>query len=136
MTEFFSMLAEKAPELVKSPLGLVGLCVLVGAYLVAFWKKARFDSLIARIDALPEKDRLEALKSEMGSVPLPANFSPSDWLMAQRQKYFFGAYFITAVLLVALVLFSTIFSKSGTNIVDINGDGGTVLINSQVNGGK
>jgi hypothetical protein len=136
MTEFFSMLAEKAPELVKSPLGLVGLCVLVGAYLVAFWKKARFDSLIARIDALPEKDRLEALKSEMGSVPLPANFSPSDWLMAQRQKYFFGAYFITAVLLVALILFSTIFSKSGTNIVDINGDGGTVLINSQVNGGK
>ena len=136
MVEFFSTLAEKAPELVKTPLGLFGLCVLVGAYLLAFWKKARFDSLIARIEALPKADRLQALQSEMGSVPLPANFAPADWLMAQRQKYFFGAYFITALLVVMLIVFATSFADSGTTTINIDGDGNSAVVDSEVSTGN
>ena len=136
MGDLFSTILDKAPELVKTPLGLIGLCVLVGAYLIAFWKKARFDSLMAKIEALPKGDRLEALKSEMGSVPIPANFAPADWLMAQRQKYFFAAYFITAALVVILVVSTIFFGDSGPTTITIDGDSNSAIVDSEVNTGN
>ena len=85
---------------------------------------------------MPEEERLEALKSEMGSVPIPADFAPADWLLAQRQKYFFGAYFITALLIAILIVSATLFAGTSTTIVDIDGDDSTVVIDSQINTGN
>lgn len=135
MADFFAALIDKVPELVKTPLGVLGLCILVGAYLLAFWKKARFDSLIARIDSLPERDRLEALKSEMGSVPIPSRFAPADWLMAQRQKYFFGAYLVTALLAALFIMSATLFAESDTNI-DVKGNNNLIGVDSRIDTGN
>ena len=136
MVEFFSTLAEKAPELVKTPLGLFGLCVLVGAYLLAFWKKARFDSLIARIEALPKADRLQALQSEMGSVPLPANFAPADWLMAQRQKYLLRRLFHHRATRRDADRVHDFLCRSGTTTINIDGDGNSAVVGSEVSTGN
>ena len=75
----------------------------IASWTVIAFRVKRNKNLLANISKIPEKDRLKALESEMGSVRVPENMSPDQWLRSKVHQYYFWAFVLLAVL-VALVV--------------------------------
>jgi hypothetical protein len=143
--QFFVDLLASLPGLVKSPLGIVGLALVLAAYLFAFVRKARFDSLLSKVESLPEKDRKSILVTEMGAVPIPKNVSALQWLRMKKQKYFFVSYALTITYVFVLATFFIVTDRHGeTNsggsgsvpAITITGDGNVVATGGSTIGPK
>jgi hypothetical protein len=119
--QFFDGLVTSLPELVKSRLGIVGLALVLAAYLFAFFRKARFDSLLKKVESLPEKDRKAVLVTEMGAAPIPKNVSALQWLRMRKQKYFFLSYALTVTYFFFLATFFIVTDRNGDNNAGTSG---------------
>jgi hypothetical protein len=128
--QFFIDLLSSLPGLVSSPLGIVGLALVLAAYLVAFFRKARFDSLLEKVESLPEKDRKSVLVTEMGAGPIPRNISAVQWIRLKKQKYFFLSYALTVTYVFFLATFFLVTGRESdagnTPAITITGDGNMV----------
>lgn len=133
MGQFFIDLVASLLGLVKSPLGIVGLALVLGAYLFAFFRKARFDSLLQKVEALPEKDRKAILVAEMGAPPIPKNVSALQWLRMRKQKYFFLSYALTITYFFFLATFFVVTDRHGDKNARKSGGAPTITIRGDSN---
>jgi hypothetical protein len=129
--QFFIDLLASLPGLVKSPLGILGLALVLAAYLFAFFRKARFDSLLEKVESLPEKDRKSVIVAEMGNAPIPKNVSAVQWLRMRKQKYFFLSYALTVTYVFFIATFFIVSGRSGDAAgtpaaITVTGDGNAV----------
>lgn len=128
--QFFSEILSALPKLASTPLGVIGLVVVLGAYLFAFYRKARFDSLISKIKSLPEADRKDMLSREMETGPIPESISALQWMSARKQRYFFLSYLLTATYVFILLVFLTrsdlLTGQTSNSNTSVIGDGNVI----------
>lgn len=86
-----------------SPWALVAFALLVAAMTVVSLKVRRNKNLLQNLEKLPEKDRLAALKTEMGTLRIKGGLSPEQWLRHNSRQYLLGGFIVLCVTLVALV---------------------------------
>jgi len=131
--QFFVDLVASLPELVKSPLGILGLVLVLAAYLFAFFRKARFDSLLQKVESLPEKDRKAVLVTEMGAAPIPKNVSAIQWLRMRKQNYFFLSYALTVTYIFFLATFFIVNDRHGGKSAGESGGTPSITITGDSN---
>jgi hypothetical protein len=66
----------------------------------------RNNNLLNRLTVLPKEDRLDALKAEMGTVPLNEGFSPVQWIRSRTHLYYFLGFVVLCAVLVILFAIS------------------------------
>jgi hypothetical protein len=84
------------------------------AYIVAvvswFYLRSRVDrnkNLLQRITALPQEDRIEILREEMGTAPLQGGLTPEQWLQSRiHQYYFMGFLVLCGVIVIVVAIFA------------------------------
>jgi hypothetical protein len=102
------------PTIAGNPLAVIAYLVVIGAWLLSYFRTARFKSLIDRISSLPEADRKSILATEMNTV-IPETISAEDWLRGKRQLYVVVAYVLTLVVAVLLLVLA-FFNRGGLSI--------------------
>jgi hypothetical protein len=98
------------------PLALVGYVMVVAAWLILGLKVQRNKNLLAKLDSLPENQRLEALQMEMGSVPLKEGFAPEQWIKARNQTYYLIAFGIVCAMAVVLFVVARVTAQDGGSV--------------------
>jgi len=93
----------------SNPLALAAFALLVGAMLVVALKVRRNKNLLESLEKLPEKDRLQALKLEMGAPRIKGGLSPEQWLRQNSRMYLLGG---LVVLCVTVVVLASLFVSS------------------------
>src|SRR5918911_1438097 len=101
---FLSAALKAIPAAATSPLALAAYVMALAAWTLIAYRVNRSKVLLEHITALPERDRLAALQTEIGYVKLRRGLSPTQWLAAQRQKYFFAGFL--AVCGVLIIVFA------------------------------
>ena len=103
------------PAIATHPLAVSVYVLVVGAWLLAYFRTARFKLLLERIEQVPAKDRKHVVALEMNTV-IPDSISAEDWLRGRRQLYIVVAYVIT--LAAILTIFSLAYANRGGLEVD------------------
>jgi hypothetical protein len=78
------------------------------AWVVIAWRVRRYRALLSHISALPSRDRLAAIKAEIGVVEIKGGISADQWLRSRLQTYYlvgFGIVCITAFAITAIAFF-------------------------------
>jgi hypothetical protein len=107
---------------VQSPYALAAYLAVVLAWVLISFRVNRNKQVLSHLQKLPEKDRLAALRMEMGVVTPTMGLSPTEYLVfVQKRYYFFG--FSLLVLVIASLLGVSLYLAStrdhGTINVDI-----------------
>jgi len=98
------------PEAARSPRALIAYLAVLGCW-TYFWKRVQRNKLLLEnLQHIPAKDRLAALRNEMGGIPLPDSISPDDWLTARIHRYYFRA-FVLFIALMTILLLLTVDSE-------------------------
>lgn len=97
------------PAAASHPFSFVAYLFLILAWVVAGRRIKRNKQLLENLEKLPEKDRLSALKAEMGTVSVKTGMTPSEYLSHERQKYIFIAFL--SLIAVGLIIFSIAFTQ-------------------------
>jgi hypothetical protein len=108
MLAFFKAAFSAVPAVATSWPALVGYVIVVTAFTVISLKVKRNSNLLAKLEKVPEDQRAKALQMEMGAAFLAEGFKPRDWLLQQRQRYYFTAFLVACCLLSRLPLWSSI----------------------------
>jgi len=100
--EFIKDVLNSLPTVATSPLALIGYVVAIAAWVTIVLKVQRNKNVLSHLKDLPAKDRLQALKDEMGVVPLKEGLSPEQYLKSRIYLYKFLAFAIICVTIVIL----------------------------------
>jgi hypothetical protein len=109
MPDFLSAAIGAIPQAASSGLALAAYAMATVAYMFVTWRVTRNKNLLAHIAKLPAKDRLPALRSEMGSIEIKGGLAPEDWIRARIHKYYFLSFVVTCgvgIIVLCLALFS------------------------------
>lgn len=90
------------PKAAQNPLALVAYLATIIAWLIIAIRVRRNKNLLVSLDKLPDHQRLEALRLEMGEIPIPERLSPSQWLKARIHRYYFWGFAMICVVVVVL----------------------------------
>jgi len=91
------------PSAAKNPFAFLAYLAALGAWVFIVGRVRRNKNLLANLDKLPAKDRLEALRIEMGDIPIPKGLSANDWLKARIQRYYFWGFAMLCALAVTIL---------------------------------
>jgi hypothetical protein len=83
---------------------LLAYAVAIAAWTVIAFRVRRNKNLLKHLTSLPEKDRLPALELEMGSVRVPKDLTPEQWLRGRIHQYYFWSFVLLAVLAAAVIV--------------------------------
>ena len=92
------------PQAAQNPFAFLAYIAALSAWVLIAARVRRNRNLLAHLDKLPPQDRLIALKSEMGEIPVPEGLSAKDWLKARNQRYYFLAFAMLCAL--AIIIFA------------------------------
>ena len=109
---FLAQAVKALPTIAVQPLAFAGYALVVGAWLVAYWRTRRFELLMKDIKQLPQKDREAAIQLEFNTI-LPSRIDADQWLKGKRHKYYLIAYVVTLVSVIIFVWF--VFQRAGRN---------------------
>lgn len=82
------------PSAAASPLALIAYLATLVAWVIIAYRVNRFRELMSRIELLPEKDRLPAIKAEMGSVDVPRGLSGEQYLRKRIHTFIFVGFLV------------------------------------------
>jgi hypothetical protein len=121
MVEFIRSALQALPSVATSPLALVAYLLVVAAWLIIALRVKRNKQLLKHLKDLPAKDRLQALRDEMGTIPLKEGFTPEQYLRSRRHLYYFVGFGMVCLLILIIFVVSAILAKEkeGTAAVDI-----------------
>ena len=102
--EFFDSALKALPVTATHPLAFLGYALLVLCWLIVELRVRRNRNLLTRIDKIPAKDRLEALKMEMGVVKVKGGLEPEQWLRQRIHLYYFILTGMVLIVLLAIVI--------------------------------
>ncbi len=111
MQSFFSSALESVRFAASSKYALAAYALAIIGYVVIAWRVDRNRKLLRYLSCLPERDRIQAIRSEIGTI-LPNSVSPEEWLRARTQTFLSLCYLVTAAL-VATVAIIAIFYANG-----------------------
>ena len=120
MTEFFAAALKALPYVATSPLAMLSYTITVCAYVFVAIRVTRHKNLLRALSSLPEKDRLAALKDEIGNPHLKAGISPAQWVKSRIHTYYLIA-FIVACFTTITIASLAVFRVSGHVDVDVTG---------------
>jgi hypothetical protein len=111
--DFLTSAIGAIPEAASHPFALLAYLAVLLAWVVVAFRVKRNSNLLEGIHHLPERDRLDALKAEMGHVDVPDGLTATDWLKRNRQQYYFIAFLAllfaaVVVLVIAMVQVSNV----------------------------
>jgi hypothetical protein len=89
----------------------------LAAYVYCAVRVTRHRALLKHLSVLPDRDRLKALALEIGEPRIRGGISPEQWLRSRIHRYYFLAFFTTAICVVVLFL---MVLKHGDGSVDID----------------
>src|SRR5262249_28675176 len=92
--EFIKDVLKSLPRVDTSPLALVGYVDAIAAWLVVGLKVQRNRNLLKHLKDLPAKDRLQALRDEMGVIPMKEGLSAEEYLKSRILLYKFLGFVI------------------------------------------
>ena len=116
---FWQKALEALNNTAQDPLVVVMFIVLVVSRLVIALRVKRFRSLGRQLKKLPEDDRLEALKHEMG--PVPEDINAEQWLRARQQTYRLAGFSIFCVMLIVIVAFAVFYYLNADQALPVGG---------------
>src|ERR1700752_2544238 len=87
MESFISNALKALPSVASSPLAIIGYIAAIAAWVFIGWRVVRNKNLLENLKDLPPKDRLQALKEEMGRVPLKEGLTPEQYLRSRTHLY-------------------------------------------------
>lgn len=126
MEAFFANAMQLLPEVAASPLAIAAYVGTLAAYVLVALRVTRHRHLLQHLTSLPEKDRLKALKGELGDGNLRSGITAEEWIRARIHRYYFLAFLVTCftgVLVVAMLVFRT----HGSLDIDVTGYKTTAL---------
>jgi hypothetical protein len=88
-----------------NPMAFVAYIVATLAWLYLRQRVERNKGLLSKIDKLPEKDRLDALRAEMGSVRV-SGLNAEQWIRSRIHLYYFLSFAILCLLVSVLFAIS------------------------------
>src|SRR5882762_9838594 len=89
-----------------NPLAFVAYIIAVVAWAYIRHRVDRNKNLLQRLSALAPQDRLEALKTEMGIVPLKEGLGPDQWIRSRIHLYYFLGFVVFCAVLVIVFAIS------------------------------
>lgn len=101
---------------------LIGYVCLVAAWAYIAARTMRNKQLLEKLSHIPEVDRLEALRIEMGAARLKAGLNPEQYLRSKIHFYYLIAFLsalLTVVLLAAIAWFEPVTKKAGYENVTV-----------------
>ena len=102
MGEFLRSAFSAIPKAAQNPLALVAYLAAVAAWVFIAARVNRNKSLLANLQKIPASDRLAALRLEMVDIPIPDSVTPTEWLKARNQRYYFWGFIALCFVLVVL----------------------------------
>jgi hypothetical protein len=90
----------------KSPYSLLGYLGLIIAWALIAFRVRRHKELLRNIEKLPEKDRLKALRDEMGTVLSARGLDAAQYLTYVQRRYCFVGFCLIAFLVASLLVTS------------------------------
>lgn len=102
--ELLREIIKALPAAATSPLALFGYVLVVAAWTVVALKVQRNKNLLNNLKSLPPKDRLPALRDEMGAVSLKEGLSPEQYLRSRIYLYYFLAFVILCLTIATLFI--------------------------------
>jgi hypothetical protein len=117
--DFLTTALQNLPVVATSRAAFVGYLLVVTSWLVISLRVRRNRQLLQSLEKLPERDRLEALRLEMGVVSLKGGLSPQEWIRSRIHLYLFVGFCILAILVVVLVAMSFFGEAAGTASADV-----------------
>ena len=118
MGEFLKSAFAALPEAAHDNRALLAYTIASIAWVVVSLKVTRNKNLLKSIEKLPESQRLEALRMEMGATPVTRGVSPAQFLKARIHTYYFWA-FITLCALVLLIFGIAVAGRQRVTPADI-----------------
>lgn len=115
--DFIKLAFEVLPTTAKHPFAFVGYIVVTLSWVALAWKVKRNNILLSHLQKLPKKDRLEALRLEMGAIQLKEGLSPEQWIRYRQHIYYFIAFLVgclAVVVMFAIVAVQTSKLESST----------------------
>lgn len=109
MPDFLRSALSAIPHVVGDTRALIAYALAIAAWTAVALKVQRNKSLLTNINKLPERDRLSALQLEMGSIPLPAGISATQYLKARVHTYYFWAFVVLCTLIATILALSITF---------------------------
>lgn len=85
-----------------SPLAFVAYLFVVASWVVIAVFVNRDQNLLKNLKSLPERDRLAALKVQLGYVPVEGGLSAEQYLRSRLHKYYLVAFIVFCMALLAL----------------------------------
>lgn len=121
MGEFIRSALQALPNVASSPSAFVAYLLVVAAWLIIALRVKRNKELLEHLKDLPTKDRLQALRDEMGTTPLKEGFTPEQYLRSRIHLYYFIGFGMICVLILIIFVVSASLpkEKEGTTAVDI-----------------
>jgi hypothetical protein len=104
--DFLANALKALPAVASSIPALIGYIFVILAWVLISWRVQRNRVLLKNLEKLPAKDRLNALRSEMGAIDVPADLTAEQWLRARNQTYIFQGFLVVVFAVVILVVAS------------------------------
>lgn len=99
---FLTSALEALPTAAAHPFAFVAYLVVVLCWSALAWKARRNKQLLAKLDILPKKDRLEALRVEMGAVEVKEGLTSEQWIRNRQHTYLLGAFMALCLMFVVV----------------------------------
>ncbi|MGO8150459.1 hypothetical protein AB9F36_11660 [Rhizobium leguminosarum] len=81
------------------------------AWVVVAWRVRRYKILLDGIRSLPSRDRLPAIKAEMGSIDIKGGVSADQWLRSRIQSFYFAGFVVLCIVVLSLAAMTFLYSR-------------------------
>ena len=108
MKEFLGALS----SIGTSPYAFVGYALLLACWLIVVVRANRTREVLANIQHMPAKERLEAFKLQVQGVQLASGISPEQWLRARVHQYFLVAFLASLAAIIIVVTLAIVQASS------------------------
>jgi len=103
--DFLKEALNALPSVAGSPMAFVGYIATIASWIWAVTRNQRIKILLERIKDIPESDRAETIRNEMGVI-LPSNINPEEWIRSRKHQYFLIAFIVFSITVLSIVAIS------------------------------
>jgi hypothetical protein len=99
--DFLARALDALPHVAASPLAFTGYVFTLAAWIYAISRSQRLKTLLDRIKDVPPAERSRLIQLELGEV-LPDKITPEQWIQSKKHRYFFAAFVLLLVTVLAI----------------------------------
>lgn len=101
------------PITATSPTAYAAYITTVIAWLLIAWRVRRYKVLLDHIESLPARDRLTAVKAEMGFVQIKGGVTAEQWLRSRVHTFYLVGFCVVCITILAVTALA-VFGHSGS----------------------